>query len=310
MASPDPLYALLLDVDGPVASPLTRTLSIPSIADDIVAMAAAGTPIVFNTGRSDTFVCRTVIPPLLDAGLPDDATVFAVCEKGATSFPPSTAHQDRAGGGTTDGAGDDLDVDERLRVPTGLVEFCRSIAPDYEDAMFFDATKKAMVSLEAQHGIDLDLYRKRQHDFEQQVWDFLAAQEIGVEWDGRRALNESDGIALRIDPTIISTDVEHIGAGKQVGADKAVTFLTRRGITPREWRTMGGSRSDYAMAGRLHERGFVVRHADVRPAEGLLTRPYPVEVADEDLTNDAAGAAFLTRWRADVEHDRASFGSA
>ena len=132
----EPLYGLLLDVDGPIASPVTRTLAIDSIAADLVAMARAGVPLVFNTGRSDVFVARTVMPSLVAAGLPDDAVVLAVCEKGSTWFVPKPEH--------LDGAGDDLEVDERLRVPTGLVEFCRSIAPDFEDAMFFDATKKAM----------------------------------------------------------------------------------------------------------------------------------------------------------------------
>lgn len=289
-----PLYALLLDVDGPVASPVTRTLAIPSIADDLVALAKDGVPIIFNTGRSDAFITTTVMPALVDAGLPDDAVILAVCEKGATWFAPRREHRADAGS--------DLEVDERLRVPTGLVEYCRSIAPDFEDAMFFDATKKAMVSLEAQPGIDLTEYAKRQHEVEQLIWDFLAEREIGVVWGERTAVNNSDGVALRIDPTIISTDVEHVGTGKQVGADKAVAFLRNLGIKPREWRTLGDSRSDYAMADRLHERGYVVRHGDVRPADGLLTRDYPVEVSDDaTLTNDAAGAGFLTRWRRDVE---------
>ena len=280
----EPLYGLLLDVDGPIASPVTRTVAIPSIATDLVAMARAGVPIVFNTGRSDDFVAATVMPALLDAGLPDDAPVIAVCEKGATWFTPTRAHLRNAGV--------DLRVDDALRVPTGLVEYCRSIAPDFDDAMFFDDTKKAMVSLEAHHGIDLDVYRERQHAFDQRVWDYLAEQEIGVVWGELEALNGSEDIAVRIDPTIISTDIEHVGVGKNVGADKAIELLATRGITPREWRTLGDSRSDYAMADRLHERGFVVRHGDVRPADGLLERTYPVEVTpDPALTNDAADAS-------------------
>lgn len=295
----EPLYGLLLDVDGPIASPVTRTVAIDSIAEDLVAMARAGVPVVFNTGRSDAFIAATVMPALVEAGLDDNAPVVAICEKGATWFTPMRAHLTHAG--------DDLHVDDALRVPTGLVEYCRSIAPDFDDTMFFDDTKKAMVSLEAHPGIDLDVYRERQHAFEQRVWDYLTEQEIGVAWGEREALNGSDGLAVRIDPTIISTDIEHVGVGKDVGADKAVELLAARGIVPREWRTLGDSRSDYAMADRLHERGFVVRHGDVRPADGRRERDYPVEVApDPALTNDAAGAAFLTRWRVDVERDKAS----
>ena len=81
--TPAPL-GLLLDVDGPIASPITRTLAIPSIAADLVELAAAGVPIVFNTGRSDAFIRAQVVGPLLDAGLPAGARVHAVCEKGAS----------------------------------------------------------------------------------------------------------------------------------------------------------------------------------------------------------------------------------
>ena len=113
----EPLYGLLLDVDGPIASPVTRTLAIDSIAADLVAMARAGVPLVFNTGRSDVFVARTVMPSLVAAGLPDDAVVLAVCEKGSTWFVPKPEH--------LDGAGDDLEVDDdegRLRQGGAQVE--------------------------------------------------------------------------------------------------------------------------------------------------------------------------------------------
>ncbi len=89
--TPAPL-GLLLDVDGPIASPITRTLAIPSIAADLVELAAAGVPVVFNTGRSDAFIREQVVGPLLAAGLPAGARVHAVCEMGASWFSiPATA---------------------------------------------------------------------------------------------------------------------------------------------------------------------------------------------------------------------------
>lgn len=289
-----PLYALLLDVDGPVASPVDRAVTHPGIARDLAWLANAGIPLVFNTGRADTFITGTVVPALREAGISSDAVVFAVCEKGATSFAPSLD-------GTDDAEGR-LIVDERLRLATGIVEYCRSIAPEFADAMFFDATKRAMVSLEANPGIDLSAYRERQAEFEERVWRFLHDQEIGAQWGERRDLNDSDAITVTIDPTIISSDVEHFGAGKHVGAQKALRHLAALDIEPVEFRTLGDSRSDYAMADELHHRGHVVRHGDVRPDDGIPQRPYPVEVSpDPALTNDAAGAAFLARWRKDVE---------
>ena len=53
------------------------------------------------------------------------------------------------------------------------------------------------------------------------------------------------------------------------------------------------------MADAVHARGIPVSHVDVRPADGLLERPYRV-VADATLVNDAAGAAFLRERVADL----------
>ena len=47
---------LLFDVDGPLASPISRTVRISSILDDLVTLAGSGVPIGFITGRSDEFI--------------------------------------------------------------------------------------------------------------------------------------------------------------------------------------------------------------------------------------------------------------
>jgi hypothetical protein len=49
------------------------------------------------------------------------------------------------------------------------------------------------------------------------------------------------------------------------------------------------------MADHLFSAGFEVAHVDVRPADGILKRPYPVLVEGE-LIHDEAGAAFLSHW--------------
>jgi hypothetical protein len=69
-ASPSaPPLALLLDVDGPVASPVTRNVK-PEIIADMVALATAGIPVIFNTGRSDAFIREQVMEPMIAAGMP------------------------------------------------------------------------------------------------------------------------------------------------------------------------------------------------------------------------------------------------
>ncbi|HET6241642.1 MAG TPA: hypothetical protein VFD99_06610, partial [Arthrobacter sp.] len=74
-----PPLALLLDVDGPVASPVTRDVQ-PGIVADMLALAAAGIPVVFNTGRSDAFIREQVMEPMIAAGIPAGTIFHAVCE--------------------------------------------------------------------------------------------------------------------------------------------------------------------------------------------------------------------------------------
>ena len=49
------------------------------------------------------------------------------------------------------------------------------------------------------------------------------------------------------------------------------------------------------MADWLSEHAYDVAHVDVRPAEGVPDKPYPILVVDGAI-NDEAGAAVLRRW--------------
>ena len=91
---------------------------------------------------------------------------------------------------------------------------------------------------------------------------------------------------FRVDPTIISTDVESVTLDKDRGAERALAFFSRVGPLPTLWRSMGDSRSDYLMADHLYAAGFEVAHVDVRPSDGILDRPYRV-VVEGDAIHDA-----------------------
>ncbi len=279
-----PPLGLLLDVDGPIASPVSRSIAIDSIVQDLVTLAHAGVPIVFNTGRSDAFIRDEVVEPLLAAGLPEDARVFAVCEKGAVWFEI-----------TPRGVGE-IHVSPELAVPAPYGESIeRLVSERFSSHMFFDHTKRAMVSVEQHTYVDNADYKHHQRDFDAAAFAEMARHDLGVEHDGREAPASAATIDYRIDSTIISTDIESIRLGKDLGALRAIELLLPQGPLPIRWRTVGDSRTDYAMADWLHEQGYDVAHVDVRPADGVPETPYPVLTAGE-LIHDEAGAAFLTRW--------------
>ncbi len=279
-----PILGLLLDVDGPIASPVTRTIAIPSIVSDLVTLADAGIPIVFNTGRSDAFLREEVVAPLIAAGLPAHARVFAVCEKGAVWFPI-----------TPEGAGE-IQVSTELAVPAAYGAAIEElVAGEFADHMFFDQTKRAMVSIEQHKHVDNAGYRQQQAAFDAAAFAEMGRHGLGVEHNGVSAAAEDGQVGYRVDSTIISTDIESIQLGKDLGAMRAIEMLRPNGPLPLQWRTVGDSRTDYAMADWLHAQGYSVAHVDVRPADGVPETPYAVLTAGE-LIHDEAGAAFLARW--------------
>ena len=280
---------LLLDIDGPIASPVTRSIAIPSIIDNLIALTAAGVPIAFITGRSDAFVREQVITPLFGAGLSaaletTGARMFTVFEKGAAW---ATVGPDGMG---------ETQIDRSVAVPPALVERVRAIhARDFSDTMFWDDTKYAMISIEQRTDAGTAEFQEAQHRLNDAA--FAAAVELGLGIRlGDRAVPDADGgIPWRIDPTIISTDIESVTLDKDKGAERALEHFRAAGDLPTLWRSVGDSRSDYKMADYVHSVGIEVAHVDVRPADGVLDKPYRV-ITEGDLIHDEAGAAFLRFW--------------
>jgi hypothetical protein len=285
-----PPLALLLDVDGPVASPVTRNVK-QEIIDDLVALASAGIPVIFNTGRSDAFIREQVMEPMIAAGIPAGTIIHAVCEKGAVWFSY-----------TATGPGP-IHVDRGLAVPAAYGdEVRRMVAEDYSAHMFFDETKRAMVSVEQHIGVPSADYLAEQKLFDADAMDLMARHGLGVVRLDHHAPNSDDDVDYRVDPTIISTDIESVRLGKDLGASRAVELLAAQGITPQAWRTVGDSRTDYAMADWLHHNDHAVKHVDVRPADGVPDKPYAVLTAADlglaaSVIHDDAGGAFLRSWR-------------
>lgn len=289
MTFAEPPLALLLDVDGPLASPVTRRVPADIIAS-LIELVRRGIPVVFNTGRSDAFITEHLMTPMLAAGLPAGSVVHAICEKGAVWFSF-----------TADGPGP-VHVDKELTTPAAFGDDVRElVATSYAEHMFFDETKRAMVSVEQHVGVESSSYLDQQSRFDADALALLATHGLGATRLEHRATAPGGTVDYRVDPSIISTDIESVRLGKDLGASRAVELLAAQGIVPQSWRTVGDSRTDYAMADWLHHQGHSVEHIDVRPAEGVPARPYPIRTAadldlGDDVINDFAGGAFLQFW--------------
>lgn len=288
-----PPVALLLDVDGPIASPDTRTVRLASVAADLAALANGGALVVFNTGRAAAFISEVVVPVVRAAGLESGHRLWAVCEKGAVWF-----------GFDADGE-DAPEVDEALAMDPALERWVeRRVAEQYADTMFFDEDKLAMISVEQIVEVPRAAYHDAQARFDGDVFRQVVESGGGAQRETVVDLGRAGTVTVRIDPTIISTDIEHPALGKDLGAERAILLARQHGLEiPAVWRTMGDSRTDYAMADWLHENGYSVAHIDVRPADGVPETPYPVLTADDSLVHDDAAAVFLSRWRAITDAD-------
>ena len=291
-STPPPL-GLLLDVDGPIASPVSRSIALPQITRDLVALAAAGIPVVFNTGRSDAFIRDEVVGPMIAAGLPAGARVHGICEKGASWFSIGPEH---GPGGMSE-----VQVDSALAMPADFAaEMDALVTAEFADLVFFDHTKRAMVSIEQLTTVESATYLARQREFDEKAMEALVRRGAGVRRLDDERRDARGEVQWRVDPTIISTDIESVRLGKDLGAERALELLAEDGELPLAWRTVGDSRSDYAMADWLHANGHDVAHVDVRPADGVPATEYPVLTSATGLIHDEAGAEFLERWVRDV----------
>jgi hypothetical protein len=283
-----PPLGLLLDVDGPIASPVSRTVAIPSILDDLVTLTAAGVPIAFITGRSDEFIAENVIAPLLEHGLGEAlarpvARMIGIFEKGAVS-----ARVDAQGLR-------DIHVDSYFALPHEFTAAVRELVADYSHSMFFDETKRAMVSVEQNTDVPAEVYLEERQRFDEEVFEIARHHGVGLRWGDREIPDAAGLVPFRIDQTIISTDIESVALDKDRGAEQALAYFSSLGPLPAMWRSVGDSRGDYLMADHVHAAGLEVAHVDVRPSDGVLERPYPV-IIEGDLVHDEAGAAFLRYW--------------
>ncbi len=286
-------FGLLLDVDGPISSPITRSVSQPGLLEALVTLANSGVPLAFNTGRGDDFLVREVSGPLYAAGMRKDALVWGIGEKAGTWF--------------RFGEPEHLVVDQELIVPDQIRQKMRDLAEgEFSDLVFFDDSKRTMVSLEQRVDIANEDFLARREPLDEAIAHIVLDAGFDLSWHGDisaelHALATDPAASgsrtnYRIDSSVLATDVEHSRTGKDIGARRFIDLLLAQGVTPpQRWFTMGDSRSDYKMTDWLHAHGFTASHVDVRPSAQLPQTDYPV-LTHPSLIFDEAGEFFLSAW--------------
>lgn len=226
-----PENAWLFDVDGVITNPTEKTVTEPEILDKIIKRLLIREPIGLNTGRSIDFVCEQVLKPLEDR-IEDKRIldgIIAIGEKGGAWITYVNGERIE-------------EIDEDIKVPEDLQEAVKSlIESEFWETMFYDETKKTMISTEMKKGMNLDAYHE-----EQKILTELF----------KKLLEKRGLLELKIDPTTIATDIENRHVGKALGSKKFLEILKDRNVNPANITAFGDSSSDFDMLDPLRESGI------------------------------------------------------
>lgn len=222
------MKAWLFDVDGVITNPELKKAN-PQIIKKLVEILEQGEILGFNTGRALEFVIEEVLKPLEATLTNKDLlyNVFFVGEKGGTW------------GDFKNGKIENI-VDPQITIPDELAQKIRDlISFKYKDTMFFDETKKTMISTEFIKGKKLDKFHEEQKSLVEEMKKIL--EHLGL-------------ASLVIEPSIIATDIQNPHAGKDLGVERFLRLIKHL-PEPSEFETFGDSPGDLEMHKYLIKHG-------------------------------------------------------
>lgn len=227
--------AWLFDVDGVITHPEQKKVTEPEIFKQIIKRLMSGEPVALVTGRSLTWMAQRVIDPLI-AKVEDKSLLrnfFGVGEKGGVWV-------------TFDSDGNKQEtIDQNVSVPQFLQDEIREIVESrYADTMFFDNSKKTMISTEMRDDITVNQFQEPQRQLTKELQNLLQKHDLAD--------------SFNVDPTRIATDVENKHVGKALGSQKVLEWLKDIRIKPKNFVAFGDSKSDVPMAQHVHDQGFSV----------------------------------------------------
>lgn len=210
--------------------------------EDIAVRLRQDEPVILNTGRSISWVQTRIIARLYHAhNLRDRGAMrnlLVVGEKGGTwlTFDDEGLMHEH--------------IDDSISVPQDLQDEIRRIVEErFSKTMFFDKTKRTMITIEMNEindkrfdgDLTLEAFARNQKELVETLKELLE----------RRNLTQD----LSIDPTTIATDVQNRHVGKDIAVGKAFVWLRSRGVKAEKFIAVGDSISDIPMAEELQISG-------------------------------------------------------
>jgi len=245
----------IFDVDGVITHPSKKINTKPEILNHIIEKLKIDDTVALNTGRSLTWIKERVINLIL-AKIPDKTilkNLIAVGEMGGVwlTFDDNEKANEY--------------IDNSLSIPKPLRDKIKElIKAKYSSSMFYDDTKKTMVSIEMNEGMSIDNYKKIQK---------LLINDLS------QVIKESDlWQNLKIDTTTIASDVMNKHVGKGFAVHRIADWLKERNVNSRKVLAFGDSMSDLPMAEKFYELGFSIEFIFVGKNNHLGKTEYPFPI--------------------------------
>ena len=242
------MNAWIFDVDGVLSNLEARSIIEPSLLPSLSLILQQEDLLACNTGRDNEWVKRQVLQPLENSGVSSSLLkdVFLSCEKG----------------GTWQEADKDLEVNTDFSLPSNLFQqINKLISEEFSDSMFFDSAKRTMVSIEMRKDVTIDYFQERQKELHPILIKFL--EEAGMLYD---YIMQED---------LIATDIIHKGAGKDVGMEHILNWISAKGHTVEHFYCFGDNPADAHMGELLAKRSlpFTFVYVGTKPLPNLAFRP-------------------------------------
>lgn len=256
-----------MDVDGVITN-LKDKRANPQMLQHLYQELVKGKPVALNTGRSLDTVMEKVIAPLTE-NHPDKSfleNLIAVGEKGGTwmTFGKEGKPQEH--------------VDESISVSSNLQANIQNlIASKYSRSMFYDSSKKTMVSIEMKDGYDISKYERDQELLVPQVEKIIK----------RHGLEKN--LVIELNP--IAIDIQNKNVGKHLGMRHVLNWLRKRKIKVLNFITIGDMPSDIKMAEELHRNNFLVTHIHV--GDKIKEHKYPFRIINTSSRYEKGAKEYL-----------------
>jgi hydroxymethylpyrimidine pyrophosphatase-like HAD family hydrolase len=225
--------AWLFDVDGVLTSSTEKRVTQPEIFNQLIKRLENGDLVGLNTGRAIDFIITQILDPL-EKQISNRSllkNIYAIGEKGATWITFNEKGVKK------------IDIDPKISVPVEIQNQTRKLVsqPPYSEVMFYDETKKTIITIEINMGTSPNDFKELQSELVQPFQDLL----------NQNHLDEDFEIVL----SRIAIDFQSKHVGKDLGARKFVELLTKDGNIPDKYICFADDTSDYEMLTELKRLG-------------------------------------------------------